>query len=470
MDLPKDGQDKSKSMMCTSNFEDHSFYNVEEDDPCGVGDNDASVKEELEEEVDVMECTGFGDENKIEALECKDGTDDVYSSSFSGTVSEHENESALNDQEADSMICSTDTSLPLKKKLTDHWRRFIQPIAWRCKWVELKIREFHNQARMYDKELKESCQAKQLELENLKSEELGTKALPSPPCHLQKTRVNKRKKRKRVEETSDVAAYTQNHNLFSYYECRKSYGDSALNDNSRNLDKKNKSSKEETVFCEETPPLEFKEGDAYLEEILLKIEAAKLEARNLKRRVDKVIDENPYRFSSVNTDENRVDKVMNESAEKFTSLEQEKPLLVIENEDEKPVIFEEKTVKSASVSSHHDTQSEEDNDEETGDILLSEILASKRRRGKAIILDKKLQKTEQVSVEEGSSRTARKRTPRSREVVVKEEIKPKRQRVSREKPKSNVAMASSRFKLPNRKTKRGKRRSGSVGLRRRSEK
>uniref|UniRef100_A0A1J3CFI0 Uncharacterized protein n=1 Tax=Noccaea caerulescens TaxID=107243 RepID=A0A1J3CFI0_NOCCA len=466
--LPKDIEEKT--MPCTSNFEDHSFHNVEDhlaEDHC-VGVNDASsnkdVEGEEEEEVDILECTGFNVKNELKASDCNDGTDG-YSSSFGGTDSEHENEAASNDQEADSMIC-TDTSLPFwvrKKKMTEHWRRFIQPIMWRCKWVELKIKELQNQARMYDKEVEESRQAKKVELETLKSEELGVKAQPPLPCYSQKKRVRERRKRKRVEKTSDVASYALNHNLFSYQEYRKSYADMALNDNSRNLDKKNKSSKEETVFCEETPPLEFREGDAYLEQILLKIEAAKLEARNLKNRVDKVVNENPSKFSSVHTLKNLVG-----SADVLTSSEQQKPPLVIKNEVEELVAAEEKQAKSASVSSHHDTQPEEDN--ETADILLSEMKMSVRRReGKAIVSDEKLQKTEQTPVEEGPSRSARKRTPRNLDIVVKEEeTAPKRHRVTREKPKSNVTNASSRFKLPNRKRKRGKRRSGSAALRRRT--
>ncbi|KAL1190445.1 hypothetical protein V5N11_016823 [Cardamine amara subsp. amara] len=482
-----------KSLMrCTSNFEDHSFYSVDDDlseDRCGVTDgDDASVKKEVEDdEVDIL---GFNGNDEIEVSKCDDGTDG-YSSSFGGTVSEHESEIGLNDQEADSMSCN-DTSLPFwvrKKKLADHWRRFIQPITWRCKWIELKVKEFQKQALKYDKEIEESCQAKKLELEKLKSEEVGVKALSPLPCFTHKNQLKKRKRRKRVEETSDVPSFALNHNLFSYDECRKSFAD-ALNDNSRNLDKRNKSSKDETLFCEEIPPLELREGDAYLEQILLKIEAAKSEARNLKIRVDKVLSENPCRFSPVNT------LNLLGSADALTSSEQQKPQLIIETEDEEPIVSEEKPaeepivseekpveepivseekpVESASVSSPDETPE----DDETTDILLSEILASTRRdaKAKAIVLDEKLKKTEQASVEEGPSRDsveegpsrpARKRTQRNREIMTREETKPKRQRVSREKPKSNVMMAS-RFKLPNRKRKRGKRRSGSNGLRRRS--
>ncbi|KAF8070829.1 hypothetical protein N665_1130s0006 [Sinapis alba] len=375
-------------------------------------DDDDSMKKDHcggVEVVDIMECSSDDDDKKIEievSHECND--DDVFSSSssFSGTVSE---QTSSNDQEADSLMCTDDAvSLPFfvrKKKVTDHWRRFTHPITWRCKWLELKIKELQNQAKKYDKELQESCQTKQLELENLRSEELGVKALSLLPCHTQRTQLKKRRKRKRVEEAS---SYALNHNLFCSYhhENRKSFGDVALND------KKKKNSKEEEVFYEEIPTLE---GDAFLEQLLLKIEAAKIKARNLKNRVDKVVNENPSRFS----------------------LEQQKPQLVTINEDD-----------------------------ETTDILLSEMMALRQREGKAINVPCK--KREQASsVGEGSSRPVRTRKPRNLDMEVKEETKTKRRRVSKEKPKSNATM-SSRPKRPNRQRKRGKRRSGSAGSRRRS--
>ncbi|CDY44039.1 hypothetical protein BRARA_H01721 [Brassica rapa] len=460
--LPKDVEEKS--MRCTSNFEDHSFDNVEDQ---SEDHRDGEIKEGEEEEVDVVEWSGVNDNNRVGVSEFDDGNGtDEYSSSFSGTVSDHESDdkTGFNDQEADSMMC-TDTSMPFyarKKKLTDHWRKFIQPIMWRCKWVELKIRQLQNQAQIYDKEVKESSQAKQLELENLKSEEVGVKALPPLPCHTQKTQLKKRHKRKRVEEAPDAPS---NHNLFSYHAYRKSYADTALNDNSRKLDKKSKSSKEDAVFSEETPPLEFREGDAFLEQILLKIEAAKLEVRNLKNRVDKVMTENPSRFS---LDDTVV--MLGSAADVVTASEQQNPEPVIKDEDENPVVSEaeEEPAKSASVSSHHDKVAEDDDG--NTDILLSEMIASRKREGKAVVPDKKVEKTEQAAVEEeGPSRPVRKRTPRNLDIEVKEGPNPKKRRVSREKPKPNVTM-SSRLKLPNRKRKGGKRRAGggSSGLRRRS--
>lgn len=108
-----------KEMPCTSNYEDHSFHNnvedLTDDRLCGGGDADAdaSIKKEVEDldndEVDILGCNG---DNEIQVSECDDGTDG-YSSSFDGTVSEHgSDETALNDQEVDSMVCNG-TSPPL---------------------------------------------------------------------------------------------------------------------------------------------------------------------------------------------------------------------------------------------------------------------------------------------------------------------------------------------------------------------
>lgn len=87
---------------------------------------------------------------------------------------------------------------------------------WRCKWVELQIRRFKSQALKYDLLLAKNNQRKQLKLEDFKVEDLGAKSLPFP-SHTRQEKVMKRKKRKRVEDTIDKAAYMAHHNLFSYF-------------------------------------------------------------------------------------------------------------------------------------------------------------------------------------------------------------------------------------------------------------
>ena len=87
---------------------------------------------------------------------------------------------------------------------------------WRCKWAELKMKEFQSQASKYDRELAKYNQRKQFDLEKFNSEGLGAKSLPFPG-EVQTNKIMKRKKRKRVEDTVDVASYMSHHILFSYY-------------------------------------------------------------------------------------------------------------------------------------------------------------------------------------------------------------------------------------------------------------
>lgn len=103
-----------------------------------------------------------------------------------------------------------------KKKLTDHWRRFVRPIMWRCKWIELQIKEFQSQALKYDREIADYDRRKRVEYEKLALEGIDARSHPFS-CQIRRNQVMKRKKRKRVEETTDLASYMSQHNLFSYY-------------------------------------------------------------------------------------------------------------------------------------------------------------------------------------------------------------------------------------------------------------
>ncbi|XP_042056023.1 uncharacterized protein LOC121800526 isoform X1 [Salvia splendens] len=78
-----------------------------------------------------------------------------------------------------------------RRKLTSHWRAFIHPLMWRCKWVELQIKKLDAQSRAYAHNNAPSDQALS------------------------------RKRRRRSEATNNVEAYMSRHNLFSYYEHKK---------------------------------------------------------------------------------------------------------------------------------------------------------------------------------------------------------------------------------------------------------
>lgn len=102
-----------------------------------------------------------------------------------------------------------------KKKLTDHWRNFIRPLMWRCKWTELRIKEIESQALKYSKELAEFDQRKCMGPDPLTLEEIGSKSLPFS-SHQYRSKAKKRRKRKKVEDTTDIGSYMSHHYLFSY--------------------------------------------------------------------------------------------------------------------------------------------------------------------------------------------------------------------------------------------------------------
>ncbi|WZZ75161.1 hypothetical protein YC2023_086531 [Brassica napus] len=164
--------------------------------------------------------------------------------------------------------CSIGTELLglRKKKVTDEWRRFRQPLMWRCKWLELKVKEIESQARGYDKEIQSYYQSKQFDLEK------------SKPCYgddqtQRKSVVFKRGRRRRVEETTDVSAYISNHNVFSYAEKRKP---TTLKPQCPVPGRKEDESEDDCFVCESHC------SDDLLGEILCKIDEAQDKAKRLK--------------------------------------------------------------------------------------------------------------------------------------------------------------------------------------------
>lgn len=101
-----------------------------------------------------------------------------------------------------------------KKKLTAHWRNFIHPLMWRCKWTELRIKELESQASKYAREVSVIDRGKHTPLDKTTVEFSGSKLLPSP-LQSHRKRPMKRRRRKRVENTSDITSYMSNHILFS---------------------------------------------------------------------------------------------------------------------------------------------------------------------------------------------------------------------------------------------------------------
>ncbi|XVF61288.1 hypothetical protein PTKIN_Ptkin08bG0118300 [Pterospermum kingtungense] len=297
--LPHDSKDEF--MHCASNSEDHNFG---EETMFGV--EQASIPKGNEDmEINITECTNSGGDRLADA-ECQDATEN--SSSFDGTESAGENDSVISDAEVESASCVGSLLGSVfdglfemrKRKLTDHWRRFIRPLMWRCKWLELQLKEFKSLTLTYDREVAEYDQKKMFEYEKFTFEGLNVKSQPFP-CQIQRKKIMKRKKRKRVEDNTDLASYMSHHNLFSYYETKKSVvATAALGDDNGHLGTKSVNSNDDFGFNDELSGLEFRDSDAWSEQILRKIDLVQSRACKLKTRVDKVVNENPQKFSSIN--------------------------------------------------------------------------------------------------------------------------------------------------------------------------
>ncbi|KAI3449058.1 hypothetical protein Pfo_005723 [Paulownia fortunei] len=314
--------EKLKAKMEASTCKAYGFFDKELEDElmkfttnCEENKMDVHLVEQTEKvnrntdvEVNIMECTKSGGNELVEA-ECLDTTES--SSSFDDCDYGVENVDTLGDSEALSDFHGDAASAldfdgfgemfrMRKKKLTTHWRSFVQPLMWRCKWVELQIKKLEAEAQKYDRELKEYSQQKQVQLEKSTLEGLGVKSLPFSQNHV-RSEVLRRKKRRRAEATKDVAAFMSHHNLFSYYENRKyftvgAFMDDELKNSAKATQKVNIDDEfwgNDELLCVETG-----NGDNFLEHIFRKIEFLQSQVGKLKSRVDMVTSENGGKFSS----------------------------------------------------------------------------------------------------------------------------------------------------------------------------
>lgn len=87
---------------------------------------------------------------------------------------------------------------------------------WRCRWAELKIRQLLYQASKYDLQAEAISRRQQLASANSIVEDTGAKSLPFSGS-LKRGALIQRKKRKRVEDSTDTEAYMAQHPLFSYH-------------------------------------------------------------------------------------------------------------------------------------------------------------------------------------------------------------------------------------------------------------
>ncbi|XP_057491112.1 uncharacterized protein LOC130776888 [Actinidia eriantha] len=277
--------------------------------PCISKSQDAIIKVEVEDQRDKQIKAPEDADGDVRNTEAEDPNATDYSSSFDGTVSGTENCSGLSDAEVESCFYGDNdfafdgfgSGFPVrKKKLTNHWRSFIRPLMWRCKWTELKIKEFQSKASKYGRQLAVYDQRKQLELDQFTLRNFDSKSLPSTVQSLGR-KAMKRRKRKRVEDTTDLTAYMSKHNLFSYHENKKSDPDgTSVAEGFSNpvLQEENTAGLGELGIHSDCSFFESKDDNDSLVEILHKIEAVHSHVHKLKSRLVMVIAENGMKFSS----------------------------------------------------------------------------------------------------------------------------------------------------------------------------
>ncbi|KAG6768146.1 hypothetical protein POTOM_027043 [Populus tomentosa] len=242
----------NKVLQCASNCQDKSFHD----------DQDKAAGGSADVEVNIIDCTN-GSDNKQIVARYEDSTESM--SSFGDL--ESETKSVSSDTEVESQLFVGGGSISIfdgyggafqmrRKRLTDQWRRFIRPLMWRCKWVELQIKEFQSQALKYDREIAEHEQRKLFDHETFMAEENRKSAIDG--ASIDDGYLN---------PGGDFSAKTINGN-------------------------------DEFGFQDGLASLQS--SDNISEHILRQIEVLKSQVHKLKARVDKVASENPVKFSSVN--------------------------------------------------------------------------------------------------------------------------------------------------------------------------
>lgn len=300
LSLHKDPRDEL--FPCVSNCKDETFDGevspvLKETTPPDVTENEELNLTKIAQSPNV----GVVQTDQIDEIE--------YSSSFGDTVSGAENGSTLNDDEVQSRVQCDHASVSMydtrlggflmrKKKLTAHWRKFIHPLMWRCKWMELQIKELQSQALKYDKELAVYEERNQFECGPSASEGLDAKSRPLS-SQIGRIKVMRRKKRKKVEEAVDIVSYMSQHNLFSYFENKRSVPNiTSVEDDFCNLGKT--TDHNDKFGTNDGFSLRFEDGDSSVDALFRDIDVIQLRVQKLISRVEKVVSGNLGNVSSIN--------------------------------------------------------------------------------------------------------------------------------------------------------------------------
>ncbi|KAL4585807.1 hypothetical protein LXL04_010433 [Taraxacum kok-saghyz] len=281
---------RKDTTMEASTSKDHSTDMQTQPYKTTTSENNNKSLQACNNEDNIIDCTN-DNEFAFDHPHCEDDT--ATSSSFDDTFSdlgilEHEG-----DNEVMSELHRDDSSLmPRKKRVTSDWRKFIRPIMWRCKWLELQIKKFQSQAMKYDKVLEKDYQKKLLKYKNFESEGLCAKSMPF--IHdSQRDKPLKRKKRK--HEEMDTKLYMSPH----FHILSTTNGGVTIDEDQTNpTTSSDKNVVNEFRVSDELLSLDFRD-DYLLEQLLWKIEVAQNRLGGMSTKIDTIITENSGRFPSI---------------------------------------------------------------------------------------------------------------------------------------------------------------------------
>ncbi|KAI5078434.1 hypothetical protein GOP47_0006105 [Adiantum capillus-veneris] len=242
--------------------------------------------------VDILELSP-GDLARLESD--KQATD--CSSSFGDT------QVSLTDDELDGQSCEVESdlrngngamvlsddipssnSMPRKKKaVNQEWKSYRQGIEWRCRWLELRVKELQPLAKRYNEMLATAKSTMKQELEKEESISARTSAIYNGYQHRALLRLQRRKE----EENADSKMHMSKHPVFSRYEKKQQRSQEELANEENNKD----DSYQILDFDDFHPDFDYGFGDDFLveedsiEQYLWHIEALQMHICRLKNQL-----------------------------------------------------------------------------------------------------------------------------------------------------------------------------------------
>lgn len=235
-------------------------------------------------------------DSEDQATECSSSFDATQNDLSNHQVEDHghEVESQLRDGNGAVEPPAEEAQISRRKKraLTSEWKTQRQGIEWRCRWIELRVKELQAELLKYNNILDMAGSRKQQLLEW----QAGSVARASSLTNYSlKNRVLQRRQRRKAEENVGLKSYMSRHPLFSRYEKKKQHDqevevsteDVVCDEESHpmvNLDDTNLPEDQET---EEELGDELVAEEDSMEQLLWHIEALQMHVMKLKSQLNR---------------------------------------------------------------------------------------------------------------------------------------------------------------------------------------